>query len=209
MTSATSDPFGDFVEALRTSTLNLVSARDRERLHDRHLPEARAFARGLPPARAIWDIGSGGGIPGMVIAIERPEAKVTLVESRRRKAEWLEATAAALGLDNVQVIAQRAEDARVAPPPDVVTARAVAPLDRLVGYVHHLVGPATTFHAIKGERWQAELDAARGAIERAGLRVTATPTDPGRTGMLSTAPTGSDDPHPLVIILQRGSPLPD
>lgn len=190
-----------YVERLRTAGLNLVSARDRDLLTSRHLPEARAFADGLPDVDRVVDVGSGGGLPGMVIAMVRPSTEVVLVESRQRKALWLQDTASALGLERVRVHASRAEELDL-PPIDgttLVTARAVAPLPRLLDHCRRLAAGGATLHAIKGQRWPQELADAQPLDDR-GWKLVATPDDD--LDGLRTCPHGPHDPHPMVVILR-------
>lgn len=190
-----------YVELLRDAPLNLVSARDRSLLSTRHLPEARAFADGLPAdAGVVIDVGSGGGLPGLVIAMRRPSTPVVLVESRERKASWLQATVSELGLDNVEVRNERVERLQgLAGEGDVITARAVAPLPRLLGFCAPVARRGATLHAIKGERWPDEL-AASAPTSELGWDVVATPaTD---VDGHRTRPQDLRDPHPLVVILR-------
>ena len=141
----------------------------------------------------LLDIGSGGGLPGIVIAITRPDLELHLMEATGKKATFLSEVAARLEL-RVTVHHGRAEE--LARPPltgsfDLVTARAVAPLERLVPWAEPYLGPKGQLHAIKGERWGEELDAARPTAERLGLRVVARP---GRS---------RGDLEPLVVVLGR------
>jgi 16S rRNA (guanine527-N7)-methyltransferase len=130
-----------YAEAVRRSPHNLVSPRAREELESRHIPESVALARMLPEASTLVDIGSGGGLPGLVIAAVRPDLAVTLVEATRKKARFLRTTARALGLD-VEVVEHRIEDvAHDLGPFDLATARAVAPRVRLVAWAMPGRGP--------------------------------------------------------------------
>jgi len=185
-----------FARALRASPHNLLSPKALAELEDRHLPEAAVFARELPQVARILDIGSGGGLPGVVIAIMRPETDVHLLEATGKKARFLEELRDELGL-SMTVHHGRAES--LAKPPlsgsfDVVTARAVAPLSRLVGWCAPYLRPGGTLHAIKGERWEQELEEARSAITAAGLTVQRLP---------ETADRAEGDLRPLVLILGR------
>ena len=182
-----------YAEAVHASPHNLLSPRGLEELSSRHIPEAVAFARGLPRTSRLLDIGSGGGLPGIVIAITRPDLELHLMEATGKKATFLSEVAARLEL-RVTVHHGRAEE--LARPPltgsfDLVTARAVAPLERLVPWAEPYLGPKGQLHAIKGERWGEELDAARPTAERLGLRVVARP---GRS---------RGDLEPLVVVLGR------
>lgn len=167
-----------FAAAVAASPHNLVSARAKDELLTRHVPESVAFARGLPPGPArVLDIGAGGGFPGLVIAIVRPDLEVDLLDSTQKKTAFLRHTAEELAL-SVRVHTGRAEDlARgdLRGVFDHVTARAVASLDRLVALALPFLRPGGTLHAIKGERWAEEVAAAEAALRRAGGRIVATP----------------------------------
>jgi 16S rRNA (guanine527-N7)-methyltransferase len=103
----------------------------------------------LREAGRIVDLGSGAGLPGLVLAIARPEAEVVLVESVGKKCAWLERTAAALGVENVRVACARAEELEDAPF-DVVTARALAALPVLCEYAAPLLREGGALVAWKG-----------------------------------------------------------
>ena len=181
---------------LRESPHNLLSTKGLAELEARHFPESLAFAAALPPVSRLLDVGSGGGLPGIVIAIARPDIEVHLLEATGKKARFLQEVTAALGL-RVEVHHGRAEDLVSGPllgTFEVVTARAVAPLDRLAAWCAPYLAPGGTLHAIKGERWSEELEASRPLIGQAGLKVIATPT---------SAATVQQAPHPLVVVLGR------
>lgn len=192
------DVLDRFVAAITASPHNLVSRGARAELASRHVPESVAIARSLPPGPArVLDLGTGGGFPGFVIAVVRGDLEVHLLDSTAKKTRFLTDTARDLEVA-VTVHTGRAEKLGRGPLAggfDVVTARAVAPLERLVGLAAPLLRPGGVLYAVKGERWRDELDAARPAIARAGLAITATPDD------LPDAP--ADDPHP------GGEPGPD
>jgi 16S rRNA (guanine527-N7)-methyltransferase len=105
--------------------LGVVSQGDRDRLWERHLADSLRAVTCIPAHATLADLGSGGGLPGIPIAIARPDTTVTLVEARHRRVAFLELAVEALELPNVHVIASRAEDARVMV--DGCTARALAP----------------------------------------------------------------------------------
>lgn len=164
------------VVAIRSSPHNLVSPRAADELESRHIPESLAFARLLPEGPGeLVDIGSGGGLPGLVIAIVRPELDVTLVESTRKKAAFLQATAEELGV-SVGVVNDRAES--LTGDFTLATARAVAPLDRLIPWVVPLLGPGGRLYAVKGANWREEVQEASGRFDRGEARLLATPDDP-------------------------------
>jgi 16S rRNA (guanine527-N7)-methyltransferase len=159
----------DFVGHLATSGVErgLVGPREVPRLWDRHVLNCAALAPLLPPRASVVDVGSGAGLPGLVLAIARPDARVTLVEPLLRRVTWLREVVAALGLDGVAVERARAEDLRGRLRAEVVTARAVAPLDRLLGWTLPLLAPSGELLAIKGRSADAEL-AGCVALLRAG-----------------------------------------
>ena len=166
-----------YAELLRGSPHNLLSPKGLAELEVRHFPESLAFATGLPRGPRLLDIGSGGGLPGMVIAIARADLEVHLLEATGKKVEFLAATAEQLGL-SVGVHRGRAEElsgGALGGTFDLVTARAVAPLDRLAGLAAPYLRKGGQLHAIKGERWPQELDEARPGLDRLGLTVLTTP----------------------------------
>lgn len=167
-----------------------------EELEDRHIPESVRFAERLPRDARIVDVGSGGGLPGLVIAIVRRDAEMHLVESTGKKAAFLEATAAELSL-NVTVHHARAEDVvkgSLRNSFDAVTARAVAPLARLIDLTVPLLKPGGSLYAIKGSRWGEELASAEARIVWHELELVERP---------DTAEAGEGGP--LVLVLRRPS----
>lgn len=142
--------------------VNLVSPRDLPRLEQRHLQDSLQLADLVPPGPTpLMDLGSGGGLPGLVLAIAlcRP---IHLVEADRRKAAFLATAAAALGLRHVTVHPERIESLRPAVLPGVITARALARLPELLGYSAPLLGGTGVALFPKGRQAEAELtDAAR------------------------------------------------
>lgn len=186
-----------FAVVLRRSPHNLLSPRALDELEERHFPESLAFAKSLPPGPRVLDIGSGGGLPGIIVALARPDLSVELLDATRKKSDFLQEVAKELDLDII-VHHGRAEELSnggLAGRFDVVTARAVAPLDRLVLWAAPFVRSGGTIHAIKGERWAEELTAAAGAVRTAGLEVSDVPSEP-RSGVLH-----GDGPR--VVVLRR------
>jgi 16S rRNA (guanine527-N7)-methyltransferase len=197
-----SDHLRRYVELLRASPHNLLSARGLEEVEARHIPEALAFAGMLPSGPRLLDVGSGGGLPGIVIAIARPDLSVHLMEATGKKADFLTEVARDLALD-VAVHRGRAEEhARtdLRGSFDLVTARAVAPLDRLIPWTAPFLRVGGQLHAIKGERWPEELRSAGSAMQRGGLALVTTPPPPaaGREGHEASGSLG-----PLVVVLER------
>lgn len=188
-----------FAMLVRESPHNLVSRRARDELETRHIPEAVALAHLLPDgAHRCLDVGSGGGFPGMVLAIVRPDLEVHLLDATRKKAAFLRETAAALQLP-VTVHHGRAEDLAAGDLGgafDLVTARAVAALDALLDITLPFLGPQGVLYAVKGERWAEELADAQQRLRRLGAIVLATPED-------QQEPAGTCDVSPRVVVIGR------
>lgn len=169
-----------FVDAVQASPHNLVSQRASAELRTRHLPECLSLAARLPrgPAELV-DVGSGGGFPGLVIAIARPDLEVTLIESTGKKADFLADTAARLGVatrvinDRIEAVAASG----LAGTFTYATARAVAPLERLIPLTMPLLAPGGTLYAVKGEKWRDEVETALSVLERNHAQLVATPDD--------------------------------
>lgn len=152
-------------------TRGLIGPRETERLWDRHLLNCAAVVELLPERGVLVDIGSGAGLPGVVLAMLRPSLDVILLEPLLRRSVFLEECVATLRLSNATVVRARAEDkAAVHIKADVATARAVAPLDRLVGWAARLLRPGGELLAIKGQSAEEEIEAARGVLSRLGVR---------------------------------------
>jgi 16S rRNA (guanine527-N7)-methyltransferase len=157
-------------ELIASAPLNLVSRGDRERLLSEHIPEARALLPHLPlRAGARWmDLGTGGGLPGLVLAMGAPEIRWTLVDSVGKKVQAVRGFAATLGLNNVEVVQGRAESLGREPGWrgrfDGVVARAVAPLPVLLELARGFLADGGTLAAVKGPAWEEELTAAADAL---------------------------------------------
>lgn len=153
------------------------------RLWDRHLFNCAALLPLLPhDAAVVVDVGSGAGLPGVVLALTRPDLFVVLVEPLLRRARFLEDCRAALGLNRVSVVRARAEYLVGDLAADVVTARAVAPLARLLADALPLCRAGGRLLALKGERAADELTAALPTLRRLRARewhVRRCPTAPG------------------------------
>ncbi|MGI8760920.1 MAG: 16S rRNA (guanine(527)-N(7))-methyltransferase RsmG [Jatrophihabitantaceae bacterium] len=175
--------FGERVElAERYATLltgdavtrGLLGPREPERIWERHLLNCAVLSELLPPNARLVDVGSGAGLPGLAVAIRRPDLRVELVEPAQRRVEFLSGVIDTLGLaDAVRVVRGRAEEPGLrAAVGDAawVTARAVAPLDRLVGWCLPLLQAGGHLLAMKGTTAEVELGRYRAAIERAGGR---------------------------------------
>lgn len=152
-------------------TRGLIGPRETERLWDRHLLNCAAVVELLPERGVLVDIGSGAGLPGVVLAMLRPSLDVILLEPLLRRSVFLEECVATLRLSNATVVRARAEDKAAAHiKADIATARAVAPLDRLVGWAARLLRPGGELLAIKGQSAEEEIEAARGVLSRLGVR---------------------------------------
>jgi 16S rRNA (guanine527-N7)-methyltransferase len=146
----------------------LIGPRERDRLWDRHVLNCAAVVPLIGPGRAVGDLGSGAGLPGIVIALLRPDVSVDLIEPLDRRAGFLQETVDLLGLENCRVIRARAESLAGTDGYDVVTARAVAPLDRLLGWALPLLRPGGQLLALKGAGAADELRAATATLARLG-----------------------------------------
>lgn len=161
------DRLADFAALVRASPHNLLSSRALEELEDRHIPECLGLAAMLPRAVSALDVGTGGGFPGMIVAIARPDVAVTLLDSTTKKVQFLADAAASLGVSVATLDGRSEELVRARPGSfDVVTARAVAPLDRLLGWTIPWLRPGGTLYALKGARWEEELRVAVPELRR-------------------------------------------
>jgi 16S rRNA (guanine527-N7)-methyltransferase len=139
----------------------LIGPREAPRLWDRHLLNCAVLGEAVPADAAVCDIGSGAGLPGLVLAIARPDVRVTLVEPLLRRTTFLEEAVTGLSLDNVEVVRGRADALHGNRTFDVVTSRAVAPLDRLLQWSMPLVAPTGALVAMKGSQVTEEIESAR------------------------------------------------
>jgi len=121
---------------------NLTGVRGADEVVDRHLVESFAL-RSLLKGTQIADVGSGGGLPGVPLAIAEPQRAFTLIESRAKRVRFLRHVVGELELKNTVVAHSRAEDLQVERPFDTVLARAVAPPAELLGVCRHLTGPGS------------------------------------------------------------------
>jgi len=149
----------------------LIGPREVPRLWERHLLNCGVVAELLPPSARVVDVGSGAGLPGIVLALARPDVSVTLLEPLSRRVAFLSECIERLALPNVTVRRGRAEEPAVVAElggADVVTARAVAPLDRLAAWCLPLLRPGGRLLALKGESASAELAESRTSLRRLG-----------------------------------------
>jgi len=137
-------------------------------LWERHLLNCAALAEAVPADATVADIGSGAGLPGLVLAIARPDCRVTLVEPLLRRTTYLEEQVASLALDNVEVHRGRADSLHGSRRFDVVTSRAVSALGTLLDWSMPLVSPDGALVAMKGSSVHEEIETARGDLSAWG-----------------------------------------
>ena len=157
----------------------LLGPREADRLWERHILNSAVVGSLLDPGSSVVDVGSGAGLPGIPLALARPDCTYVLLEPLARRAAFLAEVVADLGLD-VAVVRARAEDhAKERPGYDVAVARAVAPLDRLAGWCLPLLRPGGRLLALKGDRAVdevAQTPALRASIDRVGAGLVDPPT---------------------------------
>jgi len=134
-----------------------VGPREGDRIWDRHILNCAALDQVLPESGAILDLGSGAGLPGIVVAILRPQQQIVLLESLLRRTTWLTEVADTLELTNVKVIRGRAGENLKLPPVAAVTARAVASLSKLLSWSAPILTRCGALYAIKGEGVNTEI----------------------------------------------------
>jgi 16S rRNA (guanine527-N7)-methyltransferase len=147
-------------------TRGLIGPREAPRLWERHLLNCAVLGDLVPDGAEVADIGSGAGLPGLVLAIRRPDLRVTLIEPLLRRTRFLDEVAGSLGLDNVEVRRGRAEELHGSRDFAVVTSRAVAPLPRLLAWSMPLVHTGGLLLAMKGSTAADEVAAAGRDLER-------------------------------------------
>src|SRR5262245_46825391 len=148
----------------------LVGPNEVPRLWERHLLNSAAVAGLVPRPCSVVDLGSGAGLPGIVVALLLPDSGVTLLEPALRRTIFLEECVAELGLGNGRVRRARGEPAAGGLAADGGAGRAVAPLDRLAALALGLLKPGGIVLAVKGAKAEAEVQAARAALRRLGVR---------------------------------------
>jgi len=181
----------------------LIGPREAPRIWDRHILNCVAIVELISPAASVVDVGSGAGLPGIVLAVARPDLSVILVEPLARRTAFLSEVVTALGLDRTTVVRARAEEcgvpsrsgSTVLAPADVVTARALAPLDRLAAWCLPLAAEGGRVLALKGETAGREIEEHRAAIERLG----------GEAPTVRVCGVGLLDPPTTVVEIVRAS----
>ncbi len=161
-----------YVDLLATDGVvrGLIGPREAPRLWERHLLNCAVVAEAIPHGASVLDVGSGAGLPGIVLAVARPDLSIGLVEPLARRTTFLTEAVEMLGLGGiVTVVRARAEEAaRTLTPADVVTARAVAPLDRLAGWCLPLTAVGGRLLALKGSSAADEVAEHRSAVAALG-----------------------------------------
>lgn len=162
-----------YVDFLGTAGLErgLMGPRERPRLWDRHVLNSAAAASEILHGESVVDIGSGAGLPGIPLALARPDLTVTLVEPLLRRVNFLEEIVGDLDL-NIRVVRGRAEEGAIIDAvggADVVTSRAVAPLAKLAGWSAPLLRDGGRMVALKGESAQDEVDRDQAALKKLGF----------------------------------------
>lgn len=142
----------------------LIGPREVDRLWERHILNSVALADLMPEGSTVVDVGSGAGLPGIPLALARPDLRITLLEPLQRRADFLVSAVDEFGVD-VDVVRARAEEHRVRY--DVVTGRAVAPLTKLIGWCLPLMGEQMLW--LKGRSAPDEVQAASSALTKAKL----------------------------------------
>ncbi|SDQ15461.1 16S rRNA (guanine527-N7)-methyltransferase [Curtobacterium sp. UNCCL20] len=170
--------FGDRIDLARSFTnelarrgeeLGLIGPLELPRLWTRHILNSAVLAPLLEERGRVADVGSGAGLPGLVLAIARPDVHLTLIEPMERRVDWLTSEASRLGLDNVAVVRARAEDVADEIVVDQVTARAVSALSKLIPLTVPLVRSGGQLILMKGARVEDEMEKARKVILRKRL----------------------------------------
>lgn len=166
--------FGDRIDVARAFTANLarlgeelglIGPLELPRLWTRHVLNSAIMAPLLRPGR-VGDIGSGAGLPGLVLAIARPDVDFVLIEPMERRVAWLQSQVDELGLTNVEVLRARAEEAKLSPLLDQVTARAVSALRTLIPLTAPLVKTGGELVLMKGANAEREIEAAAKVIRK-------------------------------------------
>ncbi len=172
----------------------LLGPREVPRLWERHLLNCAVVHEAIPPEATVADVGSGAGLPGIVVAIVRPDVSMTLVEPLLRRSTFLDEVIGELKLSNVAVVRSRAEDLHGKLEADVVVARAVAPLDRLARWTLPLLRPGGTLVALKGSSAREELTKATDVLRALGAS----------NWKISEYGAGVVDPPTLAAVVEAG-----
>lgn len=139
----------------------LIGPREGERIWERHIFNCLPVTTLIPEGSIVFDIGSGAGLPGLVIALARPDLKLVLIEPLQRRVDFLKEAVELLGIENVEVIRGKSESVKKSA--NYVTARAVAPLEKLKKITSHMIKPGGALLAMKGESAAEEAKTVPGA----------------------------------------------
>jgi 16S rRNA (guanine527-N7)-methyltransferase len=159
-----------YVDILTSTAVEwgLIGPREADRVWDRHILNCAALSSLIANGSSVADVGSGAGLPGIPLALLRPDLRITLIEPLLRRSTFLTETIEKLAIaDRVQVVRARAEDHHQSY--DVVVARAVAPLDRLIGWCNPLRASGGIILALKGQSAADEVTAAKRQLQAARL----------------------------------------
>ena len=159
-----------YAELLATSAIErgLIGPSEADRIWERHIENCYPISTLCDQGSTLADVGSGAGLPGIVIALVRPDLRVTLIEPLKRRVDFLNEVVAELDL-GIEVIQSKAEGVRKTF--HHVTARAVAPLERLIESTWHLIEPRGSLLAMKGERAAQEIHELSPAILARGVEI--------------------------------------
>jgi 16S rRNA (guanine527-N7)-methyltransferase len=188
-----------YAELLATDGIvrGLIGPREAPRLWDRHLLNCAVLAERIPDGVTVADVGSGAGLPGIVLGVVRPDLRIVLIEPLSRRTVFLDEVVDGLGLDRVTVLRGRAEElAADLDAVDVVTARALAPLDRLATWCLPLLVPGGRVLAMKGSTAAEEVASHGAAVRRRG----------GSTPVVVQCGSGVVDPPTTVVEFVREAP---
>ena len=185
--------YADFL-AEQGTLRGLIGPREVPRLWERHLLNCAVVSEAIPEGARVADVGSGAGLPGVVLGIRRPDLSITLIEPLLRRATFLEECVGMLGISNIRVCRARAEDFPEKGSFDVVTSRAVAELGKLAGWSMPLVRPGGLFLPMKGESAQDELASSSKVLRRLG----ATSSEVLKVGL------GVVDPQVTLVAVRKG-----
>jgi 16S rRNA (guanine527-N7)-methyltransferase len=169
--------FGDQIDQARSfaqtlandsDELGLLGPRELDKLWSRHILNSAVVAELVRPGDKVADVGSGAGLPGIPMAIARPDAEFVLIEPMERRSSWMLEVVEDLGLKNVRILRSRAEDV-TEQYFDIVTARAVAALDKLLKMCVPLLKPGGALIALKGSKAAEEIANAKKLDKKLGI----------------------------------------
>lgn len=175
LSAAIGEVFGERADVARTYagllagdgiTRGVLGPREADRIWPRHIFNSAALAELIRPGARVVDLGSGAGLPGIPLAIARPDLSMVLLEPLQRRVAFLSDCVAVLGLERIQIVLGRAE-AGIDPRADYVVARAIAPLERLVPLADRLLVDGGALLALKGSSAATEIEKVR---RSAGIR---------------------------------------